>query len=102
MKLEKAGRPIGVKVRRVANILDEMGPMTLLELVPLMPEEGTRAGVHKYLKRAVTYGLLTLDGWHFAVVPGWRGRIDVRAEVFTAWKPRKGPLPVTSVWDLAR
>ena len=98
-------RPFGARVRRAVELVAEAGrPIAHYEVADLMPEVPVRSSVHKYLRRAVEYGLLERAGEGFVVVLGWKAMIENRKETPPP-KPKgawKGQLPPNSVWEFAR
>lgn len=97
------GRPIGAKVITVAEIVERLGGRQRAAAVAdEMPGENV-TNVHKYLRRAVSYGLMTSHSTRpmvFEVVDDWRrflraapdpGQIQLRA----LWRR-----PVSFVFDL--
>ena len=92
------GRPIGSHVRQAAEIVERLGPATYGEVHPWMPEVPDRKNVHKYLCRAVEYGLMTCHGQpkKFEVVDNWRSGLRARQVEIKV----SGGHPVASVWEL--
>lgn len=81
--LNKAGRPVGARIREALEILDRIGPARAVEVCAHMDNvQPSNAG--KYCSRAVGLGLATVDrsgSWPvFAVAPSWRELAAARPE----------------------
>lgn len=102
MKRSSGGRPIGAKVIEVAEVAARLGPCTAEAVRSELPGVGM-AQVLKYMRRAVTYGLMTCDDSEFEVVQNWRGLLRRRHEAVAKARPTvSARLGVSFVFDLGR
>lgn len=81
------GRNIGGRVIEACEIVDEFGICGSPQVTPLLGTVPTNT--LKYLSRAVSHGLLTVDRakrpHQYSAVPGWRDKIKPA-------KPRREPI----------
>ncbi len=99
-KINFQGRPIGSRVYRACELLEQHGPMVSVKVGALM---GASISVTNYLNRAESYGCVTADRseWQavYTVTSNWRELICLRkhARPIPLDKPMR---PVNCVWAL--
>lgn len=71
-----------------------------------MPPEVEKTNAWKYMNRAASFGLVTVDRtgkpWLYEVNPDWREKVDKpkKEAVIVSKVPQKAAIPVNSVWQL--
>lgn len=100
------GRPIGKRVVQACEIVEQLGPVGSRAVWLRMYDVG-QENASKYLERAASYGLLTVEKIGkrrvFTIIPGWREtagamhKPGVKPKKEVIYRPHRGELE--SIWQ---
>jgi hypothetical protein len=97
------GRPIGLRIREVLEVLDRIGPARSGQVIPHMGNTSAKDDPGSYMKRAVALGLAKkVEDYPatYQVVPDWRKKLERHGEKTPESVSYRGQ--ASSVWDYAQ